>query len=135
MKQSLEDKITALCNGKYNYPEYRIEQALDILPALKKAVGGKNGKVYAQVNKVSQSGMSRTVSLFIVRKGEIVNLNNTVYRHVYGDDHKDNNQGSDPVRVNGCGMDMLFECTYRLYNFLFSRSRAYQKHLNRYEQL
>ena len=126
----VQDKIETLCKEKHDYYDVSISQALDLLPSLKKAIGGKNGKIYAQVNTVAKSGMSRTVSLFIIHKGEIINLNSTVFAHVYGD-----TVTRDYVRIGGCGMDMLFECTYRLYHFLFSRKRPYQKHLNRYIQL
>ena len=122
----LKDRITALCNKHYNYPP--IEYSLELLPSVKRAIGGKNGKIYARVETVSRSGMSRTVSLFIVHKGDMVNLNNTVYRYVYGDTVTRDGK----VRIGGCGMDMLFECTYRMFNFLYSRRVRYQNRLNRY---
>ncbi len=79
---------------------------------------------------MSKSGMSRTISLAVVHKGKIVTLDNTAFARVYGDSIK-----NGEVRINGCGMDMLFEATYRLYQFIFDQQRKpYQKHLVRYEE-
>jgi len=123
---TLENRLAKLCNG------YNKDYALELLPSVKKAIGGKNGRVYCQVETVSRSGMSRTINVIIPHKGELVNLNNTPFWTVYGDS-KDK-RGN--VRIGGCGMDMLFEATYRLYNFLFDQSKKpYQQHLNRYSTL
>lgn len=112
--------------------EWQLERALELLPAVRKAVGGKNGKIYAQVLTVSRSGMSRTISLHIVHKGEIIDLNSTLYARVYGDQIRSNGA----VSISGCGMDMLFEATYRLYHFVFDqKKRPYQQHLNQYRSM
>lgn len=122
-RKPLKERVESLCDG---YPDY----ALELLPSVKRAVGGA-GKVYCQVHRVSQSGMGRVISVYIIHKGEIVNLDDTPYWKVYGD-RKRNGE----VWISGCGMDMLFEATYRLYQFLFDqRRKPYQKGLNRYRQL
>ena len=126
-RKPLKQRIIELC--EYDWQK---EQAFNLLPSLKKAIAG-NGKIYAQVNSVSRSGMSRTITLFIIHKNEIVNLNYTIFSKVYAD-KSDLREGI--ARINGCGMDMLFEATYRLYNFLFDQNRKpYQDNLNRYNQL
>ena len=125
MRKSLDERIKELCKTEWEH-----EEALQLLPSLKKAIGGKDGKIYTQVNSVAKSGMSWTISLFMVHRGEIVNLNYTVFAGIYGDSRK-----NGVVRISGWGMDMLFEATYRLYRFLFDRKRPYQKHLNPYIRL
>lgn len=128
-RKALKDRLSDLDDG------YGIEYALKILPSVKKAIGGKNGKIYAKVDTVSRSGMSRTISLYIMHQGELINLNYTPFAQVYGDTISNKGWGKQ-VRINGCGMDMLFEATYRLYHFLFTQSRRpYQNHLNRYNSL
>ena len=127
-RKSLKQRIIELC--EYDWQK---EQAFNLLPSLKKAIGEKNGKIYAQVNTVSRSGMSRTITLFIIHKNEIINLNYTIFSKVYADK---SNLKEGIARINGCGMDMLFEATYRLYNFLFDQDRKpYQNNLNRYSPL
>ena len=126
-RKSLKQRIIELC--EYDWQK---EQAFNLLPSLKKAIAG-NGKIYAQVNSVSRSGMSRTITLFIIHKNEIINLNYTIFSNVYADK---SNVREGIARINGYGMDMLFEATYRLYNFLFDQNRKpYQNNLNRYSQL
>lgn len=123
-KQSLKTRLRTLCDN-----DYQFEETLKLLPALKKAVGDKNkGKIYVRVDSVSSSGMSRTISMAMVKDGKIVNLNYTPFAKVYGDWVK-----RGRVRISGCGMDMLFEATYRLYNFLFDQNkRPYQQNLVQY---
>ena len=120
-RKALKERILELCGDEYS-------QALDILPCVKHAIGGKGGRIYACVNTVARSGMSRTITLAVVCGGRIINLNHTPYALVYGDQIKDGT-----VRIYGCGMDMLFSATYRLYGFLFDQNkRPYQSHLNQY---
>lgn len=126
-RKSLKQRIIELCET-----DWQKEYAFRLLPSLKKAIAGKS-KIYAQVNTVSRSGMSRTITLFIIHKNEIINLNHTIFSKVYAD-KSDLREGI--AKINGCGMDMLFEATYRLYHFLFDQDRKpYQDNLNRYSQL
>ena len=126
-RKSLKEKVLSLKGVN----EYNINYAFKLLPSIKKAIGGKNGRVYCTVNTVARSGMSRTISVIIPHKGNLINLNHTPFWSVYGDSQTKNGD----IRIGGCGMDMLFEATYRLYNFLYTRNRPYQKHLNRYSTL
>ena len=124
-RNPLNKRIRELCKDDHEY-----ETAISLLPVVKRAIGGK-GQIYARVETVSRSGMSRTISLAIVDKGEIFNLNFTVFAKIYGD-----SKGKwGVVKIGGCGMDMLFEATYRLYQFIFDqRTKPYQKHLVRYRE-
>lgn len=88
--------------------KYQIESAKRLLPAVRRAL--KKNAIYATVHKVSKSGMSRTISLYIVHKNKIVCLN-----WAFGDIFGDSITKDREVRINGCGMDMLFEANYRLF--------------------
>lgn len=68
--------------------------------------------VYAKVNSVSQSGMSRRISLYIVAEdGRILDISYHSARALeWG--YKDGYNGG--IKVGGCGMDMLFHTVYSL---------------------
>lgn len=72
-------------------------------------------KVYTIVRHVSKSGMSRNISTFIARKGEIIGLDWYV-AHVL-DAKRDPSNGG--IKVHGCGMDMGFDLVYRLGRRLY----------------
>jgi len=109
--------------------DWELELIRKLWPSVKKQL--REG-VYAQVNTVSRSGMSRTISLFIKHKGEIINLNSTPFWKLYGDSRNDDHQ----VRISGCGMDMLFAASYNLFQYCFNQSRTpYQIYLGRYKAL
>ena len=77
-----------------------MEQAREDL----KNVCPEGSKVYIVLRTVAKSGMSRTVSLFVTRDGEIVDI--TGYAaHALGWPLR-NVRGSRAMRVDGCGMDM-----------------------------
>ena len=97
-----------LCIKHYKMTEYQAAEALRLLPAVKRAL--KANKIWATVHTVSKSGMSRTISLYIVNKGNIVCLD-WAFGKIYGDSITKDRE----VRINGCGMDMLFEANYRLF--------------------
>ena len=117
---------------------YDEEQAFKLAEQVRKAVSEKNGRIYCNVDHVSKSGMSRHISVCIGIKNDIINLNYTPFAKVFGDRSRVEKSGG--VYISGCGMDMLFEATYRLYCFFYpykknGQSRPYQKHLNRYRSL
>lgn len=63
-------------------------------------------KVYVKVNSVSQSGMSRRMSFYVVRKWRIQNITQEIAilsNQTYIDRE---------LRVGGCGMDMRFHVLY-----------------------
>lgn len=122
MKQTLTKEYF---EKKYKMTEYQASEAIRLLPAVRKAL--KTNAIYATVHTVSKSGMSRTISLYMVNKRKIVNLD-WAFGKVYGDSVK-----NGVVRINGCGMDMLFEANYRLFNALLP-GVAYQSYC-RYQRL
>ena len=74
-------------------------------------------RVYTMNRHTSSSGMSRDLSLFVARDGEIMNI--TFYAaHALGWRLVERN-GSRAIRVNGCGMDMGFHTVYTLSRVLF----------------
>ena len=85
-----------------------MKNGLDHLVALK----GK--KVWARVNSVSRSGMSRRISLYVVtqrryeKDGKKVHepyIQKIDYWVAQATGRKSNNDG---VQIGGCGMDMIF---------------------------
>src|SRR5690554_4179642 len=70
--------------------------------------------VYHTVKNVARSGMSCTISFFIVRDGEIENIDwevsNALQRRL---------KSGVGVHVQGCGMDMGFETVYSIGRKLF----------------
>ena len=73
--------------------------------------------VYTVLRHVSQSGMSRDISLFIVEDNRLRNITYTA-SIALGDKVKDKN-GQRVIRVNGCGMDMGFHLVYSLSSVLY----------------
>jgi hypothetical protein len=73
--------------------------------------------VYTVLRHVSQSGMSRDISLFIVEDNRLRNITYTV-AIALGEKPKDKN-GQRVIRVNGCGMDMGFHLVYSLSSVLY----------------
>lgn len=131
MRKKQIDKAIEYMGGSKLY-SWQIEQIKELWPSVKKQL--RRG-IYAQVNTVARSGMSRTISVYIIHKKEMVNLNNTPFWRLYGDSRKDRTHA---VRIGGCGMDMLFEASYRLFNCCFgSRNKRapYQTHLGRYKDI
>ena len=73
--------------------------------------------VYTVLRHVSQSGMSRDISLKTVEDGQIRDITYTV-AIALGEKPKDKN-GQRVIRVNGCGMDMGFHLVYSLSSVLY----------------
>lgn len=82
-----------------------------IIPAI------KNRKtIYAYVDKVSSSGMTRTANFYVVDKdGEIICVNHFIRLAL------DYTNGKDgyTIKLHGCGMDMLFNTVYNVSYMLF----------------
>lgn len=85
------------------------ERAIDYLKGLLK----DNPTIYGTCMKVSGSGMSRTLKLFVVVNNQPVNISWNVTK-VLGTRKSDLG-----VVVEGCGMDMLFSTVYNLNGVLF----------------
>jgi hypothetical protein len=74
--------------------------------------------VYTVIRSVSSSGMSRTMSIKIVRDGRIDDITFNV-AHALDYPLVEVN-GSRAIRVGGCGMDLGFHVVYSLSSVLFA---------------
>jgi hypothetical protein len=74
--------------------------------------------VYTMVRSVSTSGMSRTMSLYIVKDNRLVNI--TYYAAHALEWPLVEKNGSRVLRVGGAGMDMGFHAVYTLSRVLFA---------------
>lgn len=91
------------------------EQAKDHLRKLLKP----GTKVYTTLNHKSASGMSRSISLFVVDKkaGDVIKLDYWVAQ-AKGESIDQKNGG---LKVGGCGMDMGFHLVYNLGAMLWPK--------------
>jgi len=74
--------------------------------------------VYTITRSVSASGMSRTMSLYIVKDNRLMNI--TYYAAHALEWRLCDVNGSRVMRVGGCGMDMGFHAVYTLSRVLFT---------------
>lgn len=94
---------------------------------LKKMLRYANYTVYTQVNHVSKSGMSRSISLYIPaydkssKRKYICKLDYHV-KDILGHSIDKNSGG---LRVYGCGMDMGFDLVYRLSHRVYNNRKKY----------
>lgn len=65
-------------------------------------------KVYARVESVARSGMSRTISFYMIEDGELWNITGAI-GEVTGHSR---DRYTDGLRVRGCGMDMVWHTLY-----------------------
>lgn len=88
------------------------------IETLRKLMAGDSKPViYTILRHVSSSGMSRDISLIYIKNGDPYFITYHA-AHALGDSLKERN-GSDAIRVNGCGMDMGFHLVYNLSSVLF----------------
>ena len=102
-----------------NESYYSVDQFIDDAKTYINAV--KDGRILYNLQKVSQSGMSRLINVMSCEKLECYNCRKYYYRTycqmfaVMG--YHVNKEGL--VRVNGCGVNMMFATNYDLImNFL-----------------
>ena len=91
--------------GKAAYLAQAVAQLAALIPA-------EGGQVWARVNKVAASGMSRHITFYVVEGNSIRDISHlvaTVTENRYSEDNG--------VQVSGCGMDMRFH----LMDFVMSR--------------
>lgn len=93
-----------------------IEELTDILEAM------KDGRFYCRIVCAAKSGMSRVISMAIVKDNEIIGLPDYVYKLAGCDKNR---------RIKGCGMDMLFAAQYDLWYTL--TDEPYQNKMARYK--
>ena len=88
--------------------EQRIQEVKEALRELK--VLCKNRKVYAKVNHVSSSGMSREITFRILKNNQLYNITGLIQKitgYSWG-------RTWDGIRVYGCGMDMIINTLYNV---------------------
>ena len=78
--------------------------------------------VYTVIRSVSSSGMSRTMSLYIVKDNRMVNI--TYYTAHALEWRLVEVNGSRVMRVGGCGMDMGFHAVYTLSSVILGNGYA-----------
>jgi hypothetical protein len=79
-------------------------------------------KVYCVLNHVSQSGMTRTISAYIIKDNEPINISYLIRDQVgFKPDRK---RGG--VKVLGAGMDMGFHMVYSFAQSLFGSGGGYE---------
>ena len=69
----------------------------------RKIVFTSDTKIYAKVAHVSRSGMSRTMSFYMIEDGELINITHVIAQAL----GKKLNDQEWSFRVSGCGMDMI----------------------------
>ena len=84
---------------------------IEIMQELRNLIGKttKNKTIYARVETVSSSGMSRSINFYCVVDGKIRKLNYYIHGllgYRYNKDYA--------IVVGGCGMDMIFNTVYNL---------------------
>ncbi|MCK9370445.1 hypothetical protein M0R04_11095 [Candidatus Dojkabacteria bacterium] len=95
----------------------------EAIKSLKKLLKGVNN-IYGIIHSVSQSGMSRTLSIVIPKNKEIVCLNWYIERL---GTYKRNDKGN--LKVSGCGMDMGFHVVDGMFYHLEGSKSDWQKRI------
>lgn len=76
-------------------------------------------KIFYTIRSVSRSGMSRNISFFVVREGDIKTLDWHMLRAGVGSTPSGRGGWENGVRMKGCGMDMAFAAVYELGRILW----------------
>lgn len=85
------------------------KQRLEDLAKLEEILKGANRRLKFTNLKASTSGMSRTFNIYLVKDNELVDITRLVASVT------DNTFTKDwKMRIQGCGMDMLFETCYQI---------------------
>jgi hypothetical protein len=80
-------------------------------------------KVYTQLNHVSRSGMSRAISLKIIKNNEARDITYLVGKALDYSMHRT----KDGLSVGGCGMDMGFHLVYGMGRVMFPKGFKHNK--------
>jgi hypothetical protein len=84
------------------------ESEKTLIKDLKKMVK-KDNEIIIVIHSVSKSGMQRKMSAFVIYKKQLVNINWNIEK--LGIAKRDKNH---KLIINGCGMDMAFDLSYRI---------------------
>lgn len=85
--------------------------------------------IYTVLRHVSNSGMTRDISLLLIRPGNKIDIQNISYAaleffHDHGYNHYKRGKYDISIRTKRCGMDMGFEMVYNLSNLMFGDGYA-----------
>jgi transcriptional accessory protein Tex/SPT6 len=83
----------------YYYAEKKLNELLN-----------RKQEIYSIIRHVSQSGMTRHISFFIIHNNEIWHIDNLISDYL---DYRPNKR-YDALVVGGCGMDMAFSVVHHL---------------------
>ena len=101
-KEKLENKI---------YAEQRLDEIIE-----------RKICIHSIIRHVSRSGMTRHISFFIIRKGQVWFIDNLISDYL---DYRPNKR-YDALVVGGCGMDMAFSVVNNLQDAMIrSRNTTY----------
>ena len=97
---------------------------LDLLPKCSQNLSYGKGEAYIYTNlvHVSSSGMTRWIKPLVIVNDRPLNISYHV-NQAFGDKPIDKN-GTQCVRVGGCGMDMGFHLVYTLASVLYKDGYA-----------
>lgn len=93
----------------------RTEAALERLRGILKP----GDTVYGIVRSVSKSGMSRRIDFYALKDNQHVFLTSSMADLGIGSYSTEAWRRSQGMRVDGCGMDMIFACVYELGRILW----------------
>lgn len=79
------------------------------------------GTIYTILRHVSGSGMSRSISLIQIKRGQTYDWSYLVAKAI----GEKIDQKHDGIKIQGAGMDMGFELVYRLSSKLYGHKRGY----------
>lgn len=83
----------------------------------------KSKKIYTKLVHVSNSGMFRLISVYLIKENEPYCLD--YFIHNLGIEKRDSRR--EGLRVSGCGMDMGFHVVYNLMSAIFGPKYDWQK--------
>jgi hypothetical protein len=104
---------TATLGKKAQKQQEREEARAYVLSLLE---GQENPTLYTIIRKVSSSGMSRQISVKVIKEGRLYDISYSVGKIL---EYTIVQNGHNAVRVSGCGMDMGFHIVSSLSRVLY----------------
>ena len=86
----------------------------------------RNETIYSVIRHVSQSGMTRHITFFIIKDGQVWHIDNLISDYL---DYRTNKRFNALV-VGGCGMDMAFSVVNHLQEQMNYSKNTYHSNYN-----
>ena len=86
----------------------------------------RNETIYSVIRHVSQSGMTRHITFFIIKDGQVWHIDNLISDYL---DYRTNKRFNALV-VGGCGMDMAFSVVNNLQEQMNYSKNTYHNNYN-----